>query len=245
MLHLGDTVAIWAHPDDETYLGGGLMAALRDAGHRVVCVTATRGELGGQAPPEVLRRVRTEELGRALAVLGVEEHHWLDLPDGSLDDVDPAGPTAWLVALLAEVRPRTVLTFGPDGITGHPDHIAVGRWARAACAAAGLPGTALLEAATTAAYEERFGALAADLGVNVGEAAVPTPDEELAVNVVLDGELLDRKVAALRQLASQTDELRTAVGDDVFREWVALEAFRPAVSLVPSPCEAVGRPSAA
>ena len=47
---LGDTVAIWAHPDDETYLGGGTMAALREAGHRVVCVTATRRRARRSAP---------------------------------------------------------------------------------------------------------------------------------------------------------------------------------------------------
>ena len=43
---LGTVMTIWAHPDDETYLVGGLAAALTDAGHRVVCVTATRGEAG-------------------------------------------------------------------------------------------------------------------------------------------------------------------------------------------------------
>ena len=237
MLHLGDTVAIWAHPDDETYLCGGLMAALRDDGHRVVCVTATRGELGGQDDPASLGRLRTEELERALAVLGVDEHRWLDLPDGGLAAVDPAGPTEALTSILQEVRPRTVLTFGPDGITGHPDHIAVGRWARAAFDAARLPDAALLEAAITVEHDRRFGALEAELGVYVGEAPAPTPDDELAVHAVLDGVLLDRKVEALIQQASQTEPLRVAIGDDLFRAFVAVEAFRPAVSLVPSPCE--------
>ena len=44
---LGTTVVVWAHPDDETYLSGGTAAALVDLGHRVVAVTATRGDAGG------------------------------------------------------------------------------------------------------------------------------------------------------------------------------------------------------
>ena len=43
---LGTVLGIWAHPDDEVYLSGGLMAMARDRGQRVVCVTAT---LGGRA----------------------------------------------------------------------------------------------------------------------------------------------------------------------------------------------------
>ena len=47
---LGTILGVWAHPDDEAYLSGGLMAMARDAGARVVCVTATRGELGTPDP---------------------------------------------------------------------------------------------------------------------------------------------------------------------------------------------------
>ena len=44
LTELGTVVALWAHPDDETYLSGGLLGALDDAGQRAVCITATRGE---------------------------------------------------------------------------------------------------------------------------------------------------------------------------------------------------------
>jgi GlcNAc-PI de-N-acetylase len=47
---LGTILGVWAHPDDEAYLSGGLMAMARDLGSRVVCVTATRGELGTTDP---------------------------------------------------------------------------------------------------------------------------------------------------------------------------------------------------
>ncbi len=129
---LGAVLTVWAHPDDEAYLAGGLLAALRDAGHRVVCVTATRGEAADPAADAAeraaLAAVRTRELEAALGVLGVTEHHWLDLPDGGLAGVDPAGPATGSSALVDEVRPDTVVTFGPDGFTGHTDHRAVSHW---------------------------------------------------------------------------------------------------------------------
>ena len=61
-VELGTILGVWAHPDDETYLSAGLMAAAADAGSRVVCITATRGEGGSmdeeQWPPESMGQVR-------------------------------------------------------------------------------------------------------------------------------------------------------------------------------------------
>src|SRR5688572_19090553 len=126
MNDLGTVLTVWAHPDDETYLVGGLSAALTDAGQRVVCVTATRGEAGGEAAD--LADIRTAELEAALKLLGVAEHWWLDYPDGGCATVDSDEATARIRAIVDEVRPDTVVTFGPDGFTGHPDHQAVSRW---------------------------------------------------------------------------------------------------------------------
>ena len=97
----GTILSVWAHPDDETYLAAGLMAAAVQAGQRVVCVTATRGELGSTDPDrwppgEALAAVRTLEMERALAFFGVTEHHWLDYPDGGCADVDEGEAVARL-----------------------------------------------------------------------------------------------------------------------------------------------------
>jgi len=99
-------------------------------GHRVVCVTATRGELGSTdasrwPPGAQLAEVRTKELAASLAELGVTEHIWLDYPDGGCADVDEAEAAARIKAIAEDVQPDTVLTFGPDGATWHPDHITV------------------------------------------------------------------------------------------------------------------------
>lgn len=228
LAQLGDTVCVWAHPDDETYLAGGVMAALRDAGHRVVCVTATRGELGGQAPPELLREVRTRELAFALAVLGVHELRWLDVGDGCCEEADPCGPVTGIAAVLREVRPRSVLTFAPDGMTGHPDHRAVSAWTTEAFQLAAPAGASLLHAAVTADDIARSEDVDRRLGVLVGAPPPATPHDELAVRAVLDGPLLARKLRALEALRSQTDWARSTIGPAAYEAWVRTESFRPA-----------------
>jgi LmbE family N-acetylglucosaminyl deacetylase len=135
---------------------------------------------------------------------------------------------ARLEQLLRTVQPRTVLTFGPDGLTGHPDHRAVARWTAEAFARAGLRRARLLTAGVTTDHRARFGDLEERLGVHVGEPAPPSPSAELAVHAVLDGDLLEAKVAALAAQASQTAALRRDLGEDLYRAWVATEAFRAA-----------------
>ena len=143
---LGTILSVWAHPDDETYLAGGVMAAARDNGQRVVCVSATAGEHGTPDPetwpPERLGRLRRWEAAAAMAVLGVDDHRFLGLPDGALDRHESRG-RALVGQLIDDVRPDTILTFGGDGITFHPDHIAVHRWVTAAWERRGRPGRLL------------------------------------------------------------------------------------------------------
>src|SRR3712207_348704 len=118
---LGTTLLVWAHPDDETYLSGGVSAALADQGVRVVAVTATRGEAGGPGTTDDERAQtalnRTRELEAALRILGVREHVWLGYEDGGCEAADPEPAVARLAELCEEVAPETVLTFGPDGFT--------------------------------------------------------------------------------------------------------------------------------
>ncbi|GID29897.1 LmbE family N-acetylglucosaminyl deacetylase [Paractinoplanes brasiliensis] len=209
---------MWAHPDDETYLAGGLSAALTDAGHRVVCVTATRGAAGGDAD------VRSIELEAALTVLGVTEHHWLEYDDGACASVDPAEAANRLGRLLDDVRPDTVITFGQDGFTGHPDHRAVSEWTDRAVAGAREKPLLLHPVA-------RSQPLDADLDDNFNVFELGRPrvcaDDELALLLELEDELLDRKVEALLRQWSQTGGLVEAVGLDRYRTWVSQEAFAP------------------
>jgi len=226
---LGRILSIWAHPDDETYLAGGVMAAAVAGGQPVTCVSATAGELGTDDPvtwpPERLGRVRRWEAGAAMSILGVTDHRFLGLPDGGLADLDPAGPVAQLAALMTEVAPDTILTFGPDGRTFHPDHQAVSRWVGPAWEAAGRPGRILHETWTRehlAAWSEeheRWGIYM------TAERPAGLPVAELTVRLELDGELLDRKIAALCAMYTQIAPSVALLGDRRFREFNQDESF--------------------
>jgi LmbE family N-acetylglucosaminyl deacetylase len=231
---LGTTVGIWAHPDDETYLAGGVLAALRDAGQRVVCVTATRGDAGNglddggtQEERSSLARTRTTELAGALGVLGVSEHRWLDYVDTGCSEVDVEQAVGRLLRILVEVRPDTVVGFGPDGFTGHPDHRAVARWTALAVDRC-RPRPRLLQAVATPGdlddgrdVDEQFDVFA--LG------SPPAVDEgDLTVRLVLEGPDLRRKAEALLRQPSQTGDLVAAIGVQRFSRWVRAESFREA-----------------
>jgi LmbE family N-acetylglucosaminyl deacetylase len=226
---LGTILGIWAHPDDEAYLSGGLMALARDNGSRVVCVTATRGELGTPDPvawpPERLAAERTVEMARCLDILGVTEHHWLAYRDGGCAAVPPAPAVARLCEVIEEVEPDTVLTFGPDGITGHSDHQTVGEWAATAFDRVAPRGARLLQAAIPDRRVIRWSAVNERLGVFDPGYPVPVPVGRLAVDLVLDPATVARKVRALAAQATQTTGLMGAMGLDTYTAWVSEEAF--------------------
>ena len=227
-MDLGTILSIWAHPDDETFLAAGVMAAAADRGDRVVCISATAGERGTSDPeawpPTRLGRRRHWEAAAAMAVLGVGEHRILGLPDGALADHDGDG-LALVGDLLDEIEPDTILTFGPDGMTFHPDHVAVSRWVTAAWRAR-RGSSRLLHATSTVEQLGRFGHLYEDWGVYMtDERPVGAPADQLAVHVRLDGWQLDRKLTALAAMSSQTGRVMADFDPDLFAALVADEAF--------------------
>jgi LmbE family N-acetylglucosaminyl deacetylase len=244
MRSLGTVLGVWAHPDDETYLAGGLMALARDAGDRVVSVSVTRGEHGttdpAAFPPDVLGARRERELAAALGVLGVEEHHVLGLEDGTLAEHDSAMGAAVLGDIIRQVEPDTIVTFGPDGITGHPDHRAVSVWVSQAWRLT-RPAARLLYAAVTQSAARSAQAVDRQLGVYQRGYPVLTPQERIALELELGGDLLTRKRTALAAHESQTAAIVEVLGEERYRTWIANEAFRDARG-VSSSAHAVRRP---
>jgi LmbE family N-acetylglucosaminyl deacetylase len=238
---LGTILGVWAHPDDEVYLSAGVMAAAAAAGNRVVVVTATRGERGtddpARWPPARLAEVRVRELAASLAVLdggrGRIEHRYLGehtgrcYLDGELAHGRSGPAVAELAGIVDEVAPDTILTFGPDGMTGHPDHRAVSAWTDRAVRAATWHGARVLHAVVTAGYHRDFSGMLESIDGG-GDAFPAVARRHLAVDVVLRSGALQRKLAALDAHATQVGPLQRMLGDDGYRLLVEGEWFRAA-----------------
>jgi N-acetyl-1-D-myo-inositol-2-amino-2-deoxy-alpha-D-glucopyranoside deacetylase len=135
-------LGVFAHPDDESFSSGGLLALATAGGAEATVACATRGEAGalmGAAAHtgQSVGDVRAAELAAACQALGAQPPRFLGLPDGGLGRVEHAAGQACVAGLLADVRPHLVVTLGPDGAYGHADHLACTAWVRAAVAAMG------------------------------------------------------------------------------------------------------------
>ena len=136
-------LAIFPHPDDETLGLGSTLARYSAEGVETYLVCATRGERGwfdseGPNPGlDGVARIREAELRCASEHLGLHEVTFLDYIDGDVDQAEPQEIIGKIVAHIRRIQPQVVVTFGPDGAYGHPDHIALSQFTNAAlvCAA--------------------------------------------------------------------------------------------------------------
>jgi LmbE family N-acetylglucosaminyl deacetylase len=231
-------MGVWAHPDDETYLSAGLFAHAVDAGCRVVAVTATRGEGGSldedRWPPEKMGEVRQEELIRSLAVLGVSEHYWLNLPDVDMHTPLPDIGAMRVRLLMDKIKPDTVLTFGPDGMTGHEGHKSVSLWTSEAFSAVAPPGARLYHATQTPEFLAEWVPKLEPFNIFLPGTPPVTPREELGISFVLDEASLDRKIAAIQEHASQIEGLLEVFGESGLRGFMREESYRFVAAIEPS-----------
>ncbi|HEX9716820.1 MAG TPA: PIG-L family deacetylase, partial [Actinomycetota bacterium] len=125
--------AVFAHPDDDTYGVAGTVALHASSGIEVSVVLATSGDAGRILDPSLATRatlgaVREAEDRASWAEIGVKPaFHFLRYPDCGLNGVPEEELAERLIGLLADARPDVVITFGPEGVTGHDDHVTIGR----------------------------------------------------------------------------------------------------------------------
>jgi LmbE family N-acetylglucosaminyl deacetylase len=124
-------LAIFAHPDDEAYGPAATLAKYARDGVKICVFCATHGEAGvgsgrfADLDPIALGKVRTEEFRCAMETLGVDHFTLCDFVDGKLSSMDHTALIGVMVQTIRTERPQVVVTFGPDGMTGHPDHVTV------------------------------------------------------------------------------------------------------------------------
>ncbi|MDF2682495.1 MAG: hypothetical protein K0R47_3685 [Brevibacillus sp.] len=121
-------MVVFPHPDDESFACGGTLAKCRDASQMTCLICVTSG-CGGRTGPfeidcrEKLARLREQELGKAAEVLGISRLDLFRYPDGSLVKTDIDELVGRIYEAIVDWKPDVVVTFPPDGVTGHPDHI--------------------------------------------------------------------------------------------------------------------------
>jgi LmbE family N-acetylglucosaminyl deacetylase len=227
---LGTILSVWAHPDDESFLAAGIMAAAVRNGQKVICVTATKGEAGSQDkvkwPPVTLGDVRAKEMDAALKLLGIKQHQWLGFHDGECEKTSIDAAATKLKKLFVKYRPDSVLTFGPDGWTGHPDHSTVSHWVDNA-AAASYSKTNIFHYVGTPEHFDRFLKPADEklnIFFNIDQPPIVEP-EKCAIYFKLPPEIRKLKRAALAAMPSQTEVLLKLFDREFIDKAFALETY--------------------
>lgn len=227
---LGTILSVWAHPDDESFLAAGIMAAAVRNGQTVVCITATKGERGSQDetkwPRATLADVRAREMAAALKVLGIKHHHWLGCHDGDCANVAAAEAVAKIRQLIEQYRPNSILTFGPDGWTGHPDHATVSRWVSEAVKTSVKPSAVYHVVATPVQYERylKFADEKINIFFNIDKPPLIEP-EACAICFELPPDICQLKRQALTAMPSQTETLLKLFDQAFFNHAFATESF--------------------
>jgi len=199
---LSSVLAILAHPDDETFRCGGTLALLARRGVQAQVLCATRGQGGvPELEPEQAGHIRQAELECACRALGLQPPRFLDYQDGALAQLDQEEAVSRIASVVRELQPQVLLTWPADGLSGHPDHIAVSHWSSEALTRLADPlrhrkGPARGPSPHTAALYHIVvpHSLAQALGMNQLHTV---PDESVTLTVDVS-EVWEAKMAAIR-----------------------------------------------
>lgn len=229
---------VFAHPDDETFGVGGSLALHAQDEVELTVILATSGEAGriadaSLATRETLASVREAEDLASWRALGLDaDVRFLRHPDGGLNEGPRGELVAEVRAVLEDVAPEVVITFGPDGITGHDDHVAIGAIATEAFGAlrtssGGAAFSRLLHNAIAQSTLDRLNELLRGRGLEPMDPAEPfmprgVPDAAIGARVDASS-VYERKLEAIRCHKTQ-DELED-VPFDLWPEMLSIESF--------------------
>lgn len=231
---LGTILSIWAHPDDESWCAGGILAAAVANGQRVSCVTVTNGQnkLAAQDesrwPLAKLDKIRAAELAASLRILGIKDHQQLDYADGECHNVPPSAAADQLVPIIEQVQPDTIITFGPDGLTGHEDHRAVSGWTGLALSRAKLRHQPrLLHKAESQEWYDLIGKIVDERNNYYWKLDKPVlfPESQIDFKFNLPAELAEIKLNALRAQHSQMDSFFAKFSQPELANFASFEGF--------------------
>ena len=192
-------LCVFAHPDDESYGPGATLAQCALDGVDVHILMFTCGEAGTigvskEMPDDELCAARRREMAAACAALGVKSHRILGVPDKGVADTDEDAAVAEILADIERFRPQVVLTFHREGVSSHPDHIAVTRFLDRAFQASGDEGPV------------RF----FEWGIPQHRSQLydrpnlkPMPDDEIDARIHPSDAAIERKIAAIEAHVTQ------------------------------------------
>jgi LmbE family N-acetylglucosaminyl deacetylase len=123
-------LAVFAHPDDESFCAGGSFAHYADKGIDITLLCATRGEAGMSGPFKVnsqkqFGELREKELQKAAEILGIKKVQYLGFIDGTLEKIDKSEIEVAISRFIEKIRPDVLITWDPTGLTYHPDHMVI------------------------------------------------------------------------------------------------------------------------
>lgn len=226
---LGTIMFVGAHPDDESFTSAGLLSAAVSNNQIVVCVTATMGEKGVQDesrwPVIDLADIRTAEMEQVMQLIGVKYYHCLGYSDGHCVNVSIEEAVSKIDEFIDKYHVDTIITFGPDGLSGHVDHQTVSGWVNQAVLNRGDEVSVYQVVQPKVLYEymkeadEKY-----DIFFNIDEP--PLVDEITSdIYFTLSPDLSDKKFSILTSMPSQYDKLIQSYGKDFVCEITCIEAF--------------------
>jgi LmbE family N-acetylglucosaminyl deacetylase len=227
-------LAVFAHPDDESFGVGGILRAYSDRGIKTALICATRGEEGEINDPslatrETLGAVREQELRTACALMGVDDLMFLGYHDGTVAAASRVEAVGKIVHEIRRLRPQVIATFDANGGYGHTDHIAIHAFTLEAFKLAGDPSAypeqltaglkpytpqklyyVAIQRSMVLGIRDELLKQGIDFVPGGNMATIPveqmgTPDEDITTVVTLDDRSVDTKIAAWHAHRTQVD----------------------------------------